>query len=136
MYSDTLFHYNLNHDPKNGQFTSKMKTGSLLSVTDKLIEKIGKKKIDEYIKDAKTKELVTRWGRPGLKRGDWVMRGKNGWYNYIMSFKWQPGMGNMFASKDSGKTYVVRKGNLKHPSGFGIDGGIKTLFNQYRYYGR
>ena len=128
----TLCHYNLNHDPDNGRFTSKNEAGSLVSYTDKILDKYGKKSVKSYLND-KTKQLVTRWGRKGLRNGDWVMKGDNSVLNYILSFKWQPGMGNQFASKSSGKTYVVDKGTTYNPSGFGIDGGIKALFRQKRY---
>ena len=133
QYNDTLVHYNLNHNPKNGQFTTKMAHGSLISYTDSLVKKIGKRSIKEYLNDDKTKSIVTRWGRSGLEYGDWVMKGDNTILNYILSAKWQPGFGNQFASKDSGKTYVVYNSQLKNPSGFGIDGSIKALFRQKRY---
>jgi len=41
---------------------------------------------------------VSRWGRPGLQTGDWVMLGRKNFLNYILSCKWQPGLGNRFAS--------------------------------------
>ena len=40
--------------------------------------------------------IVSRWGRPGLRAGDWVMTGPATKRNYVRSFKWQPGGGNRF----------------------------------------
>lgn len=77
---------------------------------------------------------VTRWGRPGLESGDWVMRGKNTWLNYILSGKWDPGPWNQFALKSSGQTFQVLRRTLQRPLGMGIDGIIKTLVGQWRYF--
>jgi hypothetical protein len=27
--------------------------------------------------------IVSRWGRPGLEPGDWVMKGKPNWWNWL-----------------------------------------------------
>lgn len=58
---------------------------------------------------------VTRWGREGLEKGDWVMKGGNNRWNYFWSGKWQPGMGNRFAPKNSGKTFEVPGSTLRNP---------------------
>ena len=76
---------------------------------------------------------VSRWGRPGLQPGDWVMKGPANWWNYLQSGKWQPGFGNQFASKGSGQTFRVPKMAVKWPSGWGIDGWWKALFGQRKY---
>ena len=77
---------------------------------------------------------VTRYGRPGLEAGDWIMPGKNTWWNYIRSFKWQKGFGNQFAPKSSGQTFTVPKNTVKWPTGFSItDGAYKGLFGQRIY---
>jgi hypothetical protein len=76
---------------------------------------------------------VTRWGRPGLESGDWVMKGKNTWWNYLRSCKWQPGMGNQFSPKGAGEVFQVPGNTLKWPKGWGIDGWWKGLFGQRRY---
>ncbi|HYD78338.1 MAG TPA: LysM peptidoglycan-binding domain-containing protein [Paucimonas sp.] len=76
---------------------------------------------------------VTRWGRPGLQSGDWVMEGGPTATNYFLSGKWQPGLGNQFASIAGAETFVVPKSALVPPEGYGVDGGIKALFGQYRY---
>jgi hypothetical protein len=61
---------------------------------------------------------VTRWGRPGLKKGDWVMKGAKTWWNYIFSGKWQRGLGNIFAPFRSGQTYKVLAEYLHWPKGW------------------
>ncbi len=76
---------------------------------------------------------VTRWGRPGLEAGDWVMKGGNTLSNYLRSFKWQPGAGNDFAARCTGKAYEVAKEAVKWPKGWGIDGWWKGLFGQRIY---
>ena len=78
---------------------------------------------------------VTRWGRPGLQSGDWVMRGKNTWFNYIRSCKWDfISPTNKFAPKSIGETFLVPLKTLHPPKGFGIDGCWKVLFGQWRYW--
>jgi hypothetical protein len=76
---------------------------------------------------------VSRWGRPGLQAGDWVMKGGATWWNYLKSGKWQPGFGNEFAPFSSGAPYEVLASSVKWPTGWGIDGWIKGLFGQRRY---
>jgi RHS repeat-associated protein len=77
--------------------------------------------------------LVSRWGREGLEAGDWVMPGGKSPLNYVLSGKWQPGAGNEFARFSSGSSHYVPKASLKTPTGGGIDGWIKALFNQKKY---
>jgi RHS repeat-associated protein len=75
---------------------------------------------------------VSRWGRPGLRSGDWVMRGGVNWPNYILSGKWQPGFGNQFAPFTSGRPYLVPGSSLGWPSG-GILNPLKGLLGQRWY---
>jgi hypothetical protein len=63
---------------------------------------------------------VTRWGRPGLESGDWVMTGGKTLSNWLKSGKWQPGLGNEFADFSSGTTSQVVKSSLKFPHESGI----------------
>src|SRR5262249_35772950 len=58
---------------------------------------------------------VTRWGRPGLESGDWVMAGGKNWWNYFWSGKWQPGFGNKFAAYATGETFDVAGSTLRWP---------------------
>jgi hypothetical protein len=59
---------------------------------------------------------VSRWGRPGLQTGDFVMKGGATKWNYFKSGKWQPGMGNRFTPYSAGEEFVVSKGSLASPS--------------------
>lgn len=77
--------------------------------------------------------IVSRWGREGLQAGDWVMKGGVTRWNYLRSFKWQPGLGNQFADFASGRAYEIPASSLKWPRGWGIDGWWKGLFGQRRY---
>lgn len=83
---------------------------------------------------------VTRYGRPGLQPGDWVMPGENTISNYIKSCKWQPGFGNEFAPMSSGQTFIVPKNTVKWPTtGEGlfesiVEGPLNGLFGQRRYW--
>lgn len=88
-----------------------------------------------YAAAARSRDVVTvsRWGRPGLKSGDWVMRGPANRWNYFWSGKWQPGMGNRFASFSSGQQFSVLKSTLRWPAGWGVDGWIKGLLGQRIY---
>jgi RHS repeat-associated protein len=76
---------------------------------------------------------VSRWGRQGLEPGDWVMKGGTTLSNYLRSFKWQPGAGNQFAARCTGKAYEVARESVKWPKGWGIDGWWKGLFGQRIY---
>ena len=77
---------------------------------------------------------VSRWGREGLQGGDWVMKGGENFWNYVRSFKWQPGMGNTFASPSSGSSFSVSASSIKWPTGWGINGWWKGLLGQRRYF--
>ncbi|MBI2390058.1 MAG: fibronectin type III domain-containing protein [Deltaproteobacteria bacterium] len=76
---------------------------------------------------------VSRWGRPGLQPGDWGMMGRASPWNYFWSGKWQPGLGNQYASYRSGETFSVPKDAVRWPAGFGIDGWIKGVLGQRKY---
>jgi RHS repeat-associated protein len=76
---------------------------------------------------------VSRWGRPGLEGGDWVMKGRESAWNYFWSGKWQPGLGNRFAPFSSGQSHRVLNSSLRWPRGWGVDGWIKGLLGQRRY---
>ncbi|MDY0063428.1 MAG: hypothetical protein RBU45_26730, partial [Myxococcota bacterium] len=61
---------------------------------------------------------VTRWGRPGLEAGDWVMKGGNNWWNFFWSGKWQPKWfpgGNIPAAKAAGETFRVPASSVVAP---------------------
>lgn len=76
---------------------------------------------------------VSRWGRAGLNTEDWAMLGSANMRNYVLSGKWQPGFGNLFASYRSGATYVVDSSHLIWPSG--LIGKLKGLLGQRIYIG-
>lgn len=83
--------------------------------------------------------VVSRWGREGLQAGDWVMKGQKNLLNYVLSFKWQPGLGNEFASFKSGVEYLVPRYSVVWPKAktFGqavVDGVWKGIFNQRMYF--
>ena len=59
---------------------------------------------------------VSRWGRPGLETGDFVIMGEMNRFNYFRSGKWQPGLGNQFAPYASGVEYQVPVDTLRAPS--------------------
>jgi hypothetical protein len=50
---------------------------------------------------------VSRWGRPGLETGDWVMEGSANLWNNIWSGKWDPFPWNQYAPYGSGQQFVV-----------------------------
>jgi RHS repeat-associated protein len=81
---------------------------------------------------------VSRWGRPGLKPGDWVMEGPKSPLNYLASGKyqwpWVPTFGqsaNIPASYMSGVTYNVSPSSLSWPSG--LLGAVKAAMGQRIY---
>jgi RHS repeat-associated protein len=74
---------------------------------------------------------VSRWGRPGLQPGDWVMRGSASFPNYLLSGKWDPFPWNQFARFGSGVTYYVVPGTLAWPPG--LLGIYKGLLGQRLY---
>ena len=78
--------------------------------------------------------LVSRWGRSGLQPGDWVMGGGTGVWTYLMSFKWQPGMGNQFAPFTTGQNFLVPKATITNPGWVEKGAGwVKALYNQWIY---
>jgi RHS repeat-associated protein len=76
---------------------------------------------------------VSRWGRPGLDAGDWVMNGPPNYSNYVRSFKWDPNPTNVRAPFDVGEGYIVPPVHVTRPSGWGLDGWWKSLFGQRKY---
>ena len=58
---------------------------------------------------------VSRWGRPGLEAGDWVMKGEVNWWNYARSGKWDFGPWNEFARYSTGQSYVVPANSVLLP---------------------
>ena len=77
---------------------------------------------------------VSRWGRPGLNPGDWVMTGKTSPLNYLLSGKYQPSWfpgNNIPAPYSSGVTYNVPPSSLSFPAG--PLGPIKGLLGQRMY---
>ncbi len=78
--------------------------------------------------------IASRWGRSGLEEGDWVMKGLPSRWNYILSGKWQPGIGNQFAPFSSGEAFAVPRSSLSLPQGWGLDGSIKGIFGQRRFF--
>jgi RHS repeat-associated protein len=79
---------------------------------------------------------VSRWGKPGLEAGDWVMKGEVSKSNYFWSGKyqpeWMPG-GNIPASYAAGENFVVPKSSLGNPPG--VIGKVKGLLGQKIYNG-
>gem|GEM_PF-2385145 len=61
---------------------------------------------------------VSRWGRPCLQAGDWVMKGKANWTNYILSGKFDSGPWNQSGSFASGQKCQVSANSLYWPSGW------------------
>jgi RHS repeat-associated protein len=85
--------------------------------------------------------IVSRWGRPGLQPGDFVMRGGPSPWNYFWSGKWQPGLGNQFAPLSSGQAFTVpvsSVGPVSQAAGAtwadqGAFGAIKNALGQASY---
>ncbi len=62
---------------------------------------------------------ISRWGRPGLHPGDWVMVGKKTRWSYVNTFKWDPSPTNIFARYSSGESYLkVLTADIRYPPGF------------------
>jgi RHS repeat-associated protein len=79
---------------------------------------------------------VTRWGRPGLRSGDWVMKGGKTWPNYVLSGKmqppWMPG-GNIPAPFSSGQTYSLPRAAVQRAGGENVVlDWLKHLIGQRR----
>ncbi len=90
--------------------------------------------IEEELQNAEKRITVSRWGRPGLQPGDWVMKGKANYWNYVRSGKWDPFKWNQFAPFSSGQEYEVPVSSIKWPTGLGIDGWWKGLIYGQRIY--
>jgi len=82
---------------------------------------------------------VSRWGRPGLYPGDWVMLGRATYRNYLLSFKWEPAwqwlppeQRNIPAPFESGREYAVPKATVRFPFGWEA---WKFVFGQRVYLG-
>jgi RHS repeat-associated protein len=73
---------------------------------------------------------VSRWGRPGLQPGDWVMPGDPTKLNYGLSFKWDPNPLNKVAGSETGQAFMVPKSSIRWPSGWE---SFKGFFNQRQY---
>jgi RHS repeat-associated protein len=58
---------------------------------------------------------VSRWGRPGLQAGDWVVKGGKNIPNYLRTMKWIPGKG--FAAYSTGQSFFVSTAQLQAPTG-------------------
>jgi len=77
---------------------------------------------------------VSRWGRPGLQPGDWVMPGPPTRFNYVLSFKWDPiSPTNIVAPYSAGQAYMVPANSVVWPKGWGLDGWWKGLYGQRIY---
>jgi RHS repeat-associated protein len=77
--------------------------------------------------------VVSRWGRPGLKSGDWVMTGIKSRLNWLLSGKPQTGLSNQYAPYGSGVMYLVPRSSLRLP----VDDlfwPIKALLGQRKVY--
>ena len=74
---------------------------------------------------------VSRWGRPGLRSGDWVMNGPVNRANYFFSGKWQPGFTNAYAPFNSGEQYQVPWYMVNWPGG--VFGPVKGMLGQRKY---
>ena len=75
---------------------------------------------------------VTRWGRPGLRPGDWVMQGGKTRGNYFNSFKWERSPSNQSAKFSSGETFTnIPSNSLRYPSGWEKFKGF--MFGQKTY---
>ena len=75
---------------------------------------------------------VSRWGRPGLQPGDWVMKGPSNFSNYTFSSKWQPRFGNQFAPFSTGQEFTVLSTSVQWPTGWE---SWKVIFGQRIYIG-
>jgi hypothetical protein len=75
--------------------------------------------------------LVSRWGSE-IQPGSWVMRGEANWFNYALSGKWQPGMGNQFAPFSSGVSSWVPRSSLQVGREYGL-GLLKAPLGQSVY---
>ena len=58
---------------------------------------------------------VSRWGRPGLQAGDWVMKGSASRMNYYLSGKAWSGPGNIPAAFTTGGQFSVAASSVRYP---------------------
>jgi RHS repeat-associated protein len=83
---------------------------------------------------AKNPVPVSRWGRPGLQPGDWIMKGTANRWNYVRSGKWDPFPWNEYASFRSGETFQVPLSSITLPKSEGLSGTLKGLLLGQRQY--
>ena len=77
---------------------------------------------------------VSRWGRTGLKAGDWVMNGEATERNYWLSAKWERTIFNQAAAFETGAEYSVSASSVRWPTGLNpINGRLKGFYNQRIY---
>jgi RHS repeat-associated protein len=88
-------------------------------------EQAGRTNLDDLVP-------VSRWGRPGLRPGDWVMPGDPTRLNYLLSGKYDPGWWNQAASFGSGQAFMVPRASVRWPAGWEV---VKGLLNQRQYIG-
>ena len=72
--------------------------------------------INNAVKLERGVTIVTRWGRPGLECGDWVVEGRATYWGYFRSGKWQPGFGNKFTLPGEYQEFTVSPGSLHLPT--------------------
>ena len=78
---------------------------------------------------------ASRWGRPGLQPGDWIMKGPPNRWNYLRSFKWDRlSRSNIPAPFKSGEGYMLPPSHIRWPVGWGFEGKLfKGIYRQRRY---
>jgi len=74
---------------------------------------------------------VSRWGKPGLRPGDWVVGGPPNRLSFLQSFKWEPLPTNIRAPFSSGEGFLVPRQSVTWPRG--PFGWIKGLYGQRKY---
>ena len=80
---------------------------------------------------------VTRWGSSELRAGNWVMEGGATRLNYYASFKWQPGMSNIYTPFAKNKRFLgIASSDLRYPPPpfFAFEGGWKGIFFGQKVY--
>ncbi|MGI6495153.1 MAG: RHS repeat domain-containing protein [Kiritimatiellia bacterium] len=95
------------------------------------IDAVVPEEIAPYVDDMAT---VSRWGGEGLRSGQWVMKGKSSFSNYLRSGKWDPFPWNDFAPPSSGQTFLVPKSSVKLPQTEGVLGKVKAVTLGQRQY--
>jgi hypothetical protein len=95
------------------------------------IDAVVPEEIAPYMDDMAT---VSRWGGEGLRSGQWVMKGKSTFGNYLRSGKWDPFPWNEFAPPSSGQTFLVPKSSVKLPQTEGVLGKVKAVTLGQRQY--